>query len=375
MFYEKTSRHVVCIRFSLLTSKISCYNCVTVSFLHFCQHSGMSPDNYELWDFGVRTAIYFITSIFLLILLGAKPAKFFSLTEIMFGIKHVRMEGTTAADTNLNPIRLYFDSKYVRFDENSQKKSLFTCLWLTATVIIATTLSVFFNSFILDVVYLPPSSGCPSDGDMDCFGSDSNATYFACNSSDTRIPEFLKGVTCYRWFKKGISTVDVLEKIGLSAGLVQVFSWCVYLHLSATIYVSKRRTHHTKNIVTLRCESFCGSRGQWLWQKRAHPWLLLGWSVTVSAVITACILLYFINRVGVGVRSITLMILIAAVLTAISLFIFGLAWNSNDPTSESTPPANASSLIVSNGTEQPQTLPKQNTIIRTRIAPFSPVPD
>ena len=335
----------------------------------------MRRNNYVLVNFGVRTAIWFVTGFFLCVLLLAKRTKFFSLTEIMFGIKYGKKDATASADTNLNQSGLHFHSKFVLFDKKPMRFLIHGCLWFTATTVIATTLSVFFNSFILDVVDLPPSSGCPSDGDMDCFGSDSKATYFACNSSDTRIPEFLKGVTCYRWFKKGISTADVLEKIGLSAGLVQVFSWCVYLHLSVTIYVSKRRTHYTKGIVTLRCESFRGSRCQWLWLKHAHPWLLLGWSVTLSAVITACILLYFINRVSVGVRLITLMILIAAVLTAILLFILGFAWNSNDPTSKSTPPANVSSPIVSNGTEQPQTLPKQNTIIRTRIAPFSPVPD
>ncbi|CAF2242831.1 unnamed protein product [Rotaria magnacalcarata] len=87
-------------------------------------------------------------------------------------------------------------------------------------------------------MYLPRNQKCPDDGDMNCYSTSKTREHFYCNSSDISIPASLGSVTCYRWFKTGMSTLQVLEQIGLCAGLIQVFNWLVNLYLRLLLFVA-----------------------------------------------------------------------------------------------------------------------------------------
>ncbi len=100
---------------------------------------------------------------------------------------------------------------------------------------------VFFDGLILIVVSVDPNGVCPDEGPYDCYDNSPARTYFNCSSADLVVNSSLGRVTCYRWFKKDITTHDVLDQIGLCGGLMAAFGVFVIIFLRFNIYVLKQK--------------------------------------------------------------------------------------------------------------------------------------
>ncbi|CAF3316162.1 unnamed protein product [Rotaria socialis] len=202
----------------------------------------------------------------------------------MFGIEYIPSKDDEQHET-LNVYGVPFELK-----RGKQFFSIIAriCLSLTAAVVIGVTLIVFVDGIILNVIYLSPNEKCPEDGDMDCYSTSGNNRYFHCNSSETLIPTYLGSATCYKWFKKGISTLEILEQIGLCAGLIQVFNWVVNLYLRLLLY-SYRCPCETTMICCFRS--------------------YLAWTITGLGFSTPIIALGFLSASEVGVTGLTMAVL------------------------------------------------------------------
>ncbi|CAF1495281.1 unnamed protein product [Adineta ricciae] len=192
-------------------------------------HSTYQGSNYAL-SFGA-----IITSLILIAVLWKARAGIFKLMiKKMFSMKYTWSEGLEQTAT--------LDIFGEKFVLKNRKQCCFVvprvCLWLMIGVVIGVTLMVFIDGLILNVIYLPSNEKCPDDGDMDCY-STKQARYFYCNSSDILVPDSMGTSICYRWFKRGISTLEVLEQIGLCTGLFEVFSWGVGLYLRWLLFAYK----------------------------------------------------------------------------------------------------------------------------------------
>ncbi|CAF1459716.1 unnamed protein product [Didymodactylos carnosus] len=185
-----------------------------------------------------------------------------------------------------------------------------------STCVVAATLVVFFDGLFLIVDDVTTNSKCPLDGEMDCYSR--NNTYFFCNSSDTQIDASLGSLTCYRWLKDGTSTVDILNQVGLCAGLIQAFGWLVNLFLRFLFYVFEAR----KPVI----DPFIENSKWWLTFKRKykHPRLLICWNInSVIFAIVGFPTVLFIPIFAEYVTAITLSILLAAFfISAVALIIF-----------------------------------------------------
>ncbi|CAF3238199.1 unnamed protein product [Rotaria socialis] len=200
----------------------------------------------------------------------------------------------------------------VPFELRTEKKWFWiiprVCLGVTASVVIGVTLIVFVGGIILNVIYLPPNENCPKDSDMDCYSTSGNNSYFYCNSSDTFIPTSLGSVTCYRWFKKGISTLEILEQIGLCAGLIQVFNWIVNLYLRLLLYSYTCCTQ-----TTISCCSH----------------MYLAWISTTFAFLGPLIALGILGAREVGVTGLTMAVLSCTSFIVLMMLILIWAWKIN----------------------------------------------
>jgi hypothetical protein len=188
---------------------------------------------YSELNFGISFGIVILSLIFTGVQFIKRPKAFYSLIKDMFGIEHI------PSDCGQQPGTLNLYGEYFQLKKEKEwcSKIPRVCLWITAGVVIGATLIVFIDGLILNVIYLPPKHKCPENDDMDCYSTSRNNTYFLCNSSDVLIPPSLGSVICYKWFKKGFSTLEVLEQIGLCAGLFQVFNWMVMLYLRLLLFM------------------------------------------------------------------------------------------------------------------------------------------
>ncbi|CAF2085752.1 unnamed protein product [Rotaria magnacalcarata] len=202
----------------------------------------------------------------------------------MFGIKYIPSKDDEQHEI-LNVYGVPFELK-----RGKQFFSIIArmCLSLIAGVVIGVTLIVFVDGLILNVIYLSQNEKCPEDGDMDCYSTSGNNRYFHCNSSEILIPTTLGSVTCYKWFKKGISTLDILEQIGLCAGLIQVFNWVVNLYLRLLLY-------------SYQCP--CGSIIICCFRS------YLAWTITGFGFSAPIIALVFLRAAEVGITGLTMAVL------------------------------------------------------------------
>lgn len=178
------------------------------------------------------------------------PPGFHALIRRMFGIEYSSSDNTLENSAKLNLYGINVELK-------EKKGWCFNipraCLWFTTSTVIGMTLLVFIDGIILNVIYLSSNQKCPENGDMDCYSTSNKNKYFFCNSSDILIPESLGPVVCYRWFKKGMSTLEILEQIGLCTGIFQMFNLMVEFYLRLLFYVFELDNKESTN----RCECRC----------------------------------------------------------------------------------------------------------------------
>ncbi|UJR12755.1 hypothetical protein I4U23_016929 [Adineta vaga] len=110
------------------------------------------------------------------------------------------------------------------------------CFIIMVSMTIAGTLITLVDGMVLSVVYLPRNEKCPDYGDMHCYSTSNNHSYFFCNSSDIVIPESFGSVNCYRWAKRNMSTLIVLEQIGICTGLFEALKWVITSYLRLMHY-------------------------------------------------------------------------------------------------------------------------------------------
>ncbi|UJR11715.1 hypothetical protein I4U23_015896 [Adineta vaga] len=261
-------------------------------------HSTYQISNYTL-SFGAIVA----SLIFIGVLWTARTEVFRAMIKKMFSIKYSWSEGLERSAT----LDIYGEKFVLRDRKQWCFQVPRICLWLMIGVVIGVTLMVFIDGLILNVIYLPANEKCPDDGDMDCY-STKQAQYFYCNSSDISISESMGSVICYRWFKRGLSTLEVLEQIGLCTGLFEVFSWGVGLYLRLLLYAYK----------------FPGPEDA---SKYAHLYLALictGVSFAIPVVILTVLAVYNISITGL-----TVAVIIGILFIVIPMQILVWSWRRN----------------------------------------------
>jgi hypothetical protein len=184
------------------------------------------------------------------------------------------------------------------------------------TAVLSTAFVVFFDQMILIVVFVDPTGKCPIDGAMDCYATYSNGTYFLCNSTDTRIDAALGLAACYRWFSNEISTINVLNQIGVCTGFIQAASWCVemFLRLNLSIFKRAGADDKLKNKIC-SCTTFL--------RKFKHPYLFVPWVIIFT--------LFFVGGVAtfplagvlkLSLKGTTFAVLLTALVVSSVLFIW-----------------------------------------------------
>jgi hypothetical protein len=262
--------------------------------------------HYLATNLGISFGLILVSLVVTGFLFGGRPQVFYALIKNMFDIEYIPLNCEEQPGTET--LNLYGEYFVLR-----KRKDWFwaiprCCLWVTAGVVIGATLIVFVDGLVLNAIYLTRNQKCPEDGDMDCYSTSGNNTYFHCNSSDILIPYSLGSVTCYRWFKKGISTLDILEQIGLCAGLIQVFNWMVNLYLRLLLYIYAFPSPPT-------------------FKKFAHPWL--AFIFTLLLVLSPIIALIVLPVRRFAVTGLTMAVAGCALVIVVMMLIFIWTWRRN----------------------------------------------
>ena len=247
----------------------------------------------------ITAGIILGSAVFVIIVIGCNRAGGFrTLLQNMFGITYTRSE------INLygNDFKIEDETKWFYYIPHF-------CLWLTIVMIIATTLLVFVDRLILNVVYLRRNRQCPDDGNMDCYSTFQTIKYFHCKSSDIFIPESMGSVVCYKWFKNGFSTLDVLEQIGLCTGLFQVYTWIVEVYLRLLLWVY----------------AFPDPRDSE--KKYAHP--ILATILTIVLLSSPLIVLIILAVYRANITGLTIAVMVGVLVIEVSMLILVGTWRRN----------------------------------------------
>ena len=163
---------------------------------------------------------------------SSKSKLLYALVMQMFGVEYIPSDDEGQSD-KINMFGRIFSLKKKSFYRVLSRMTLSSM----TGIVIGITIIVFVDGVILNVIYLPINHECPDGGDMDCYSTSDNHSYFFCNSSNSLIPESFGGVTCFKWFKKDISTLLILEYLGICTGLFQIYNWIVQLYLRSMLYL------------------------------------------------------------------------------------------------------------------------------------------
>jgi hypothetical protein len=182
---------------------------------------------YRRINYGISFGLVVVSIIIVSLLRCCGYSKLlYSLVNQMFGVQYTLAESEDQSD------RIDLFGKTLMLKKKSTYRVLsYIILCIMTGVVIGVTVIVFVDGVILNVIYLPTNHKCPDDSDMNCYSTSGNYSYFFCNSSELLIPESLGAVTCFKWFKKDMSTLLILEYLGICTGLFQIYNWLVQLYL------------------------------------------------------------------------------------------------------------------------------------------------
>lgn len=276
---------------------------------------------YQTANLTISFGIVLCVLLVVIYLYKSRREQFYVLIEQMFGIKGIVQRRNTEIGTNaiVHEKLDLFEAVIDIHSITSKVQTFFIwfSLCFTTAMVIAATLIVFVDGIILNVIYLKVDSNCPSNGNMDCYmtrrGS-SNHTYFFCNSSDTQFPQYFGSVTCYRWWKDSLSTVDVLNQIGLCTGVIQAFGWIVYLYFHLLIWAAARSPTATLADKPAHLDL----------KNYAHPCIII--CCVFFSIASPLICVIVLTELEISVTGITMAVLCAGIVVAATMVILIIIW-------------------------------------------------
>jgi hypothetical protein len=196
--------------------------------------------NYVLFAYGTPFFIFAVLFVFMSIV--NKRAHSFMI-EVILGIKLK----SNRKNSRSMPIHLEERVDKFLYVEPDKRKEALPCVLrflcdLFSSGILAVLIEIIFEKCVLEDKLLVVGDPCP-DFKADCFGTYNgtpNFGPFQCTpSQNSTFPVTSADVICYAWVYNDVSTWDVLETTGISAGLLGLIA-CIIPLVYYISYYKKR---------------------------------------------------------------------------------------------------------------------------------------
>ncbi|CAF0877016.1 unnamed protein product [Adineta steineri] len=150
--------------------------------------------------------------------------------------------------------------------------------------IISTIGLIFAYECFLPESTKPKEGPCGLNGVMDCFafidGENKPSSYFQCETGQEVNTTFNDNIVCYRWMWKDLTTLRLIEQIGICAAVLQAIQGFLKIYFSANFFAFERRKgiisgmFHVAKLIATPNPFLLRHRDQWALLKRP-TWLCL----------------------------------------------------------------------------------------------------